>query len=327
MLSCVLPILLLWPFLQSFERQTLDARFVSLSDSSDASEDILIVTIDQKTLDFFKEKKRTYYPFPRDFYAMALNFLARAKPAAVGIDIVFSEPDLDRLESDGAETDAAFAQAIADLGVVYLVALLWEGTEASPPTDAEHEALKGSQLTGGLFGELRGSGAALPVSPLLEAARGVTFANVQQDGDGVVRSMPLSVELAGQTYGVLGYKIARDQGLLASTKLPLNEAGRLPLRFYGAGGTGPEASYQAISFYNLVQSEVNLMQGKAPLLSPGLFKDKYVFIGASAPGLLDFKSTPFSSIEPYPGVDSPRRCSITSSSGSFSPSSRTGRPS
>ena len=83
-LSCVLPVLLLWPFLQSFERQTLDARFVALSDAADASDDILVVTIDQKTLDFFKEKKRTYYPFPRDFYALALKFLSRAKPKAVG---------------------------------------------------------------------------------------------------------------------------------------------------------------------------------------------------------------------------------------------------
>jgi adenylate cyclase len=302
-LCCLLPIALLWPVLQSFERQTLDARFVRLSDAADASDEIILVTIDQKTLDFFKDRKRTYYPFPRDFYALALRFLNRAKPAAVGIDVVFSEPDLDRLESDGVETDAAFAEAMEELGVVYLVALLWQGGEAAPPDDAQRAALKRSVFPKSGGTSIKGSGAALPIPRLLEAARGVGFANVLQDADGVVRSMPLQVELAGEEYGVLGYKIAHDKGLIDATELPIDTKGRLPLRFYGPGGTRSTASYRAISFFSLVQSEVNMMQGKAPLLPPETFKDKYVLIGATAPGLLDFKPTPFSSIEPYPGVE------------------------
>jgi hypothetical protein len=109
-LCCLSPIVLPWPRLRSFERQTLGARFVGLSDASEASDDIVLGTIDPKTLGFFKNKERTYVPSPRDLYALALRFLNHEKP--VGIDVVFSEPDLDRLESDGAETDAAFAEAL-----------------------------------------------------------------------------------------------------------------------------------------------------------------------------------------------------------------------
>jgi adenylate cyclase len=295
--------LVLQPFLESFERNTLDSRFVSLSDHNDASDDIIIVTIDQRTLDFFKEKKRVYYPFPRDFYALALRFLNRGKPEAVGIDLVFSEPDVDRLESDGVETDAAFAEAMEEVGVVYLVALLWQGADATPPTDEQSAMLKKSRFPVGEYVTLKGSGATLPIPPLLKAAKGIAFANVLQDEDGVVRSVPLQVELDHKPYGTLGYKIASDKGLLEGVTLPIAKTGRIPLRFYGAGGTGPAASYRAISFFSLVQSEINMMQGKEPLLPPDTFKGKYVFLGATAPGLLDFKSTPFSSIEPYPGVE------------------------
>lgn len=301
-LCCFLPVLLLSPFLERFERNTLDMRFLWLSDPTEASDDIVIVTIDQKTLDFFKEKKNIYYPFPRDFYALALRFLKRAQPRAVGIDMVFSEPDIDRLETDGAETDGFFAMAMKELGSVYLVSLLWQ-QGGTPPTEEQWKLLASSQMVSGGHVALEGSGATMPIPLLMEAAAGIGFVNVQQDSDGVVRAMPLQFSLDGRTFGLLGYKMAMDNDLVKDGGLPLDNRGLLPLRFYGAGGTGPNASYKSISFFALAQSEINMMQNKEPLIDPADFKGKWIFIGATAPGLLDFKTTPFSSIEPYPGVE------------------------
>jgi adenylate cyclase len=302
-LLCFLPVFLLRPLLEPFERHTLDSRFLYMSDAADASDEIIIVTIDQKTLDFFKEKKRVYYPFPRDFYALALQFLGRTQTEAIGIDMLFSEPDLDRLESDGAETDGAFAEAMRKLGNVYLVALLWRGADGTPPTAEQNRLLDSSTLSAGDYITLRGNAATLPIPTLLRASKSAVFANVTQDDDGVVRSMPLQVELTQRPFGTLGYKMAYDKGLIADTPLPTDADGRLPLRFYGPGGTGPKACYRSISFFALVQSEINMRQGKEPLITPATFKGKYVFFGATAPGLLDFRSTPFSSLEPYPGVE------------------------
>ena len=301
-LGCFLPVLLLSPFLERFERNTLDMRFLWLSDPAEASDDIVIVTIDQKTLNFFKEKKNTFYPFPRDFYALALRFLKRAQPKAVGIDMVFSEPDIDRLETDGAETDGFFAMAMKELGCVYLVSLLWQ-QGGTPPDEEQWKLLAPSQMESGGHVALEGSGATLPIPLLMEAAAGIGFVNVKQDSDGVVRAMPLQFSLDGRTFGLLGYKMAVDNNLVKEGGLPLDDRGLLPLRFYGAGGTGPKASYKSISFFALAQSEINMMQNKEPLIDPAEFKDKWIFIGATAPGLLDFKTTPFSSIEPYPGVE------------------------
>lgn len=301
-LGCFVPVLLLSPFLQRFERNTLDMRFLWLSDPAEASDDVVIVTIDQKTLDFFKEKKNIYYPFPRDFYALALRFLKRAQPRAVGIDMVFSEPDIDRLESDGAQTDGFFATAMKELGCVYLVGLLWQ-SGGVPPTEEQWALLEKSRHDDATHTALSGAGATLPIPTLLEAAAGIGFVNVVQDDDGVVRAMPLKFSLEGRTFGLLGYQMARDKGLMDDLTLPLDDRGLLPLRFYGAGGTGAMASYKSISFFALAQSEINMMQNKEPLIDPAEFKDKFIFIGATAPGLLDFKTTPFSSLEPYPGVE------------------------
>ena len=43
--------------------------------------------------------------------------------------------------------------------------------------------------------------------------------------------------------------------------------------------------------------------GKAPEISPANFENKYVIVGGSAIGLMDFKSTPFTVYEPYPGME------------------------
>jgi adenylate cyclase len=42
-------------------------------------------------------------------------------------------------------------------------------------------------------------------------------------------------------------------------------------------------------------------EGIAPQISPGTFKDKIIIVGASAPGLFDLRSTPFSAV--YPGAE------------------------
>jgi adenylate cyclase len=38
-------------------------------------------------------------------------------------------------------------------------------------------------------------------------------------------------------------------------------------------------------------------------IDPAIFKDKTVFVGATAAGLLDLKTPPYSPVEPYPGVE------------------------
>ena len=49
---------------------------------------------------------------------------------------------------------------------------------------------------------------------------------------------------------------------------------------------------EAVSAAAVIQSELRLRDGETPPLSPEIFKDCYVFVGCSAPGLLDLRPTP-----------------------------------
>ena len=49
---------------------------------------------------------------------------------------------------------------------------------------------------------------------------------------------------------------------------------------------------EAVSAAAVIQSELRLREGEAPSLSPETFKDCYVFVGCSAPGLLDLRPVP-----------------------------------
>ena len=65
-------------------------------------------------------------------------------------------------------------------------------------------------------------------------------------------------------------------------------------------------SHKSYSAWKIIKSYGLLKNGKASLISPELFKDKIVIIGAVAPALNDIKSTPLGSN--YPGVDIQATC-------------------
>jgi adenylate cyclase len=69
--------------------------------------------------------------------------------------------------------------------------------------------------------------------------------------------------------------------------IPLDRPGNAVLRFRGRGGL-PEAFSAAA----VIQSELRLRDAEKPTLTPETFKDCYVFVGCSAPGLLDLRPTP-----------------------------------
>lgn len=69
--------------------------------------------------------------------------------------------------------------------------------------------------------------------------------------------------------------------------VPLDRQGCAILRFKGRGGL-PEA----VSAAAVIQSELRLRENETPSLPPETFKDSFVFVGCSAPGLLDLRPVP-----------------------------------
>lgn len=70
--------------------------------------------------------------------------------------------------------------------------------------------------------------------------------------------------------------------------------GKAILRFRGHSGT-----YRTFSAAAVIQSELRIRRGEKPVIEdPSIFKDCYVLLGASAPGLLDLRPTPISKASP-----------------------------
>jgi len=139
-----------------------------------ATDEVLIVAIDEDSLD-----QLGHWPWPRDRHARLLRLLCAARPAAIGIDIAFSEPAGDR------HTDRELAEALAACGNVVLP-LVVEVTR------------NGGQLL-----------ETPPILPLAAAAAGLGRIGVRLGEDGIARAVDLREGLGAATWPLLAEEVLR----------------------------------------------------------------------------------------------------------------------
>jgi len=142
---------------------------------------------------------------------------------------------------------------------------------------------------------------------LAEAARSTGFFNNNPDPDGTMRHALLLTKYREDYYASLpfqalvSYEDIKGQaiaGFIAENGLERIEAG--PYRFNtqrDATGlinyTGPYGSYKHFSMADVIDG----------IVPPSVFKDKIVFVGATALGIGDIRNTPFESSGNYMGVE------------------------
>ncbi len=213
-------------------------------------DDMVIVAIDDASV---AELGR--WPWRRAVLALGLERIARARPRAVLLDVLFLEPD-----DKGRDDDAALATAIAK----------------STPTVLP---LALGLRSGGVLHEL------LPVEPLRSAAAGLGHAHLELDRDGIARSVFLReglheahwphvalamVEQLGENYA-LEYRAERKPASGGGSAAWSRDY-RVLIPFLGPPGT-----VRRISFVELLRGTV----------APEQLADRIVLIGATAQGLGD----------------------------------------
>ncbi|MDP6491058.1 MAG: adenylate/guanylate cyclase domain-containing protein [Kiritimatiellia bacterium] len=210
--------------LETIELKTLDLRFRSLppTPAAERPDDIVIVEIDQDSIEQVYTHINYRWPWPRLFYGTMIDFISAAGAKAIVFDVLFSEPDIER-DISGAESDAALVDATARSGrVIHTYVLKQRGLP--PPADEEAALL----AVGSIPNERRSldfarddsseiiehpeklscracrdispkavpdrhvyTSAALPSAALAQASRTIGFANVFPDDDNVIRRIPL----------------------------------------------------------------------------------------------------------------------------------------
>lgn len=256
--------------------------------------DILVISIDDKTVQQFGRLR--YWSRAR--YAQLLERLRLAR--AVGIDVLFTEPDV--VDKGG---DAAFAQALRAHGKVALPLHQWK--EARPFSGDEQKQTQAllqrfppaQAATAGQLPVIFSQTLEPPIAALRDAARALGYADVNADADGVFRNptlfkvtsdgvvLPhLSVAVACLAQGIAVADAVRDLPArlrLGQRVVPLTNGAiwLQPLARRGGGfATGIGQPVPTLSFVDALN---------AP---PERFKGKIVLVGETATGTSDIRPNP-----------------------------------
>ena len=279
------------------ELKTLDWRFQRLSAPSRRDGRIVLVMVNQASLDHL-EKESVYWPWPRSIYGALLGFLKRGGARTVVFDMLFTNPS-----PFGQAEDATFGKALKDFGAVVMA--METGAEAhvlrATPPPARFALTAGPELADAAL--LRKS-VRPPVAEILAGSRLLGDTTMDADLDGVFRRVPLIAAMGGRLYPTLPSAAAMSATGMTLEELrpPLIE-GRMLVRFHGKSLTNDPhlKTYASYPIGDLLLSWQALEDKRAPTLPPALFKDKIVFIGMSAAGLLDNRPSPVSPV--FPGTE------------------------
>jgi adenylate cyclase len=268
--------LFLLGFLKPLENRLLDAFVKHQATALAPDPDIVVVNIDEKSLATMEQEKigAGRFPWPREVYATLIEGLAEQKPRAIVFDIMFSEPDRHRPQSDQAFIDAASRH-----DNIYYPMVRIESTQPSKAAEVAH-----------LIGLMRGPNAdpnapIAVIPPLVLPAKlwRVGTINYLPDGDGVGRRYHLRHRIGGWDLPSLPARVALDLGY------PVPDSDDMVLAWRGAADTFPR-----VSFSDLYE-DFDRAERQRPANE---FRGKIVIVGADAAGLGDRRVTPLSHIQP-----------------------------
>ena len=154
--------------------------------------------------------------------------------------------------------------------------------------------------------------------PEIGAALAMGHNYVVKESGGVARAIWPVLQWQGVGVPALGFAAAiaaahlteddihleADSLALRQTRMPLDptRAGQALLNLHGMYKTSAgSTTYPVYSFADVLISEDRLQSGATPPIDPAVFRDKVVFVGASAEGLYDAWQTPFGGAS-MPGV-------------------------
>ncbi len=248
----------------AFENKTYDQRMLFSSRFISPNDNIVLITVDQQSIDWAGETYGYSWPWPREAYAHVIDFLSQGNPSSIMFDILFTEPSV-----YGEEDDQALCRAEKESGKVVQTLFVSEDGDSKK----------------GLF----------PLPSIMNNAAILGNITSCMDKDDIIRRGRLSYEFEGKTYPTLGTAPLFLQGKEDFFDLPLLKDDTVLLRYQKNLN-----SYIPYSIKDILSSYDSWKKGEEGIFLPEDFEDAYVFIAYYAPGLFDICSVPVSQV--YPGV-------------------------
>ncbi len=241
--------------------------------------DIVIVDIDDASFARMQDTAGSW-PWPRAVHGELVRGIAKQQPKAIVFDILFTERDEFRPESD-----REFNRSLQGLNNVYfpMVRRDAELDKQGAPV-AQVAAMLGMQRTEHADDKARI--AVLPPLAVDPAHWRVGSINFVEDSDGVGRRYQLYTDAYGWLIPSLPARVAQDLGYVVPQQPDMVLAWR-----------GEPGTFKHISYADLYEG-FNREHGQRPADE---LKGKIVIIGTAATGLHDVRVTPIASL--YPGME------------------------
>jgi HD-GYP domain-containing protein (c-di-GMP phosphodiesterase class II) len=271
---------------------------------------VVIVDVDERSLSTIGQ-----WPWRRDRIGELIARLRQMGAATVALDMVFAEPDRYG-DPDGSEedpkaggrvnSDGALAAILRAGRVVLGYAMRFDGDISNSSACALHPVnpafLHADDDTGDAQ-YFHATGAVCNLPLLAQAAGASGFMNAAPDADGILRRVPLLMELDGRVYPSLALAAtmaatgARDLVLRVSNAntatllvddvvVPVDGRANALLRYRGTKQTFPYVS------------AADVMSGRVPA---DTLQDKIVFVGTTALGTREVVATPLDTL--FVGVE------------------------
>lgn len=313
--------------LETVELASYDWRMrLAAQDPPDVHPDIVIVELNDTTI---RDLDPVFgrWPWPRAATSMVIDFLNRAPAKVIAVDFQFSERDRVQLHAigstklSGAESDAMLVDSVkAAPSTILLADATYEGVRSgdvqNTPAPPKPEPFRlGSSIYPRRI-------IVTPFPELTAAAPSIAHNYAVLDKRGSLRRIPPFVRLGDRYMPALGVAAAlRAAGIrpeevvldgqtlrIRDRAVPLlsaqirdaidpstyHEQLTMLVNYRGpAVLPNGERPYPAYEVRHLVESELQMLREEKPSLDPGLFKDKVVFVGLTAAGLVDVFQTPF----------------------------------
>ena len=260
---------------------------------------IVIVDIDERSLAALGQ-----WPWRRDRIGQLVERLRASGARVVALDLVLSEPDREQAPAGGG--DGALANVLQGGRTVLGYAFTFDrATRAAEPASgsADPTACAAQPLpvavvepsgSNGGWPMFNATGTVCSLPDLIAASDRSGFLNATPDTDGILRRVPLVIQMRGRVYPSLGLaasltllddRAAEVRAInanaasltLGNRAVPLDGRSNLLLRFRGGQRTFPFIS------------AADVLSGR---IADGAFRDKLVFVGATALGAQELVATP-----------------------------------
>ncbi|OGI00174.1 MAG: hypothetical protein A2Y25_00305 [Candidatus Melainabacteria bacterium GWF2_37_15] len=294
---------------EAYELKTYDLRVGMATKHRTHNPNIVILAIDDPSLEILEEDLGRW-PWPRDVYADAIEYMEQNGVDSIAFDLMFVGS-----QKGFEDKDLKLAQTIGKYDNVY-VSMNFdvnEGAKSAPelPKKLSINLENNSKNINFAGDDANYVYCRLILDGIIKATDKIGFINFRRDPeDNISRRSPTFFKYQDNYYPYLALKlgadyikrhenldfnkftITKDNKLTFGSRIfKLDDRGSMIIKWYKSQDKKVYKTYDYIPFWKVYKKT----------LPPDYFKDKIVWIGATAVSLYDIKSTPVSSL--HPGVE------------------------